>query len=395
MARRSRHDRNLRTAQAPEASGTLAVDAQPDLTALMDAAVDAIVVMRADGTILAFSKAAEQMFGYRADEIVGQQVSLLMPEPYRSHHSEYVERFERTKEARIIGIGREVQAIRRDGKVFPVRLSVGETRTETGHRFVGIIHDLTSERAAELERHSLETRLAHVSRLSLLGEMAAGIAHEINQPLAAITNYSQAAKNILERGSLDSGSLRTACAGIADQVQRAGDVIQNLRKFVRAREIEKKHLSLEEIIEGAMVLVHADASHAGVTIETVFEPGLPCVSANAVQLQQVLLNLTRNAVDAMREQTRRPREITISTRRAGSDKVEFLVSDRGPGVPANLEEAIFHPFFTTKRDGLGVGLAISRSIVESHGGELSFESRDGGGTTFIVKLPIAKDHEQA
>ena len=386
-----KHDRNLRTPDA--GSGPSAVAAQPDLAALMDAAVDAIIVMQPDGSMVAFSRAAEQMFGYRADEVIGQRVEMLMPEPYRSNHADYVERYCATGEPHIIGIGREVQAIRKDGRIFPARLSVGEARTATGRRFVGIIHDLTSQRAAELERHSLESRLAHVSRLSLLGEMAAGIAHEINQPLAAINNYSHAAKNILERDNVDPVTLRTACAGIAEQVQRAGEVIQNLRKFVRTREIEKQRLSLREIIEGAMVLVNADASHEGVAVATVYADDLPTVSANAVQLQQVLLNLTRNAVDAMRGQTRRPKEMLIETRRAGPDRVEFRVSDRGPGISTTLEEAIFHPFFTTKKEGLGVGLAISRSIVEGHGGELGFEGRDGGGTTFVVTLPVSEDEQ--
>jgi len=366
---------------------------QTDFAALMDAAVDAIIVIEADGSVAAFSRAAAQMFGYTAEEMIGRPVELLMPEPYRSEHSSYIERYERTGEARIMGVGRQIKAMRRNGEVFPVWLSVGQSETAAGRHFVGIIRDLTEQRRAELERHSLEIRLAHVARLSLLGEMAAGIAHEINQPLTAITNYSQAARTLLERGERDDDILKSACAGIVSQVERAGAVIRNLRKFVRMREIEKESLSLDQVVDGVMVLITADANHAGIAVETRLAPDLPQVSGNAVQLQQVLLNLTRNAVDAMRGTVGRPKELTIETARAGPDKVEFRVSDRGPGISSRLEDAIFNPFFTTKKEGLGVGLAISRSIVEAHGGSLTHDDRPGGGTTFTVTLPIPEEDD--
>jgi two-component system sensor kinase FixL len=328
------------------------------------------------------------MFGYSADEIIGRPVTTLMPEPYRSQHEGYVERYERTGEPHIIGIGRQVEAVASDGKAFPIWLSVGEAHSKAGRRFVGIIHDLTEQRAAERERHALESRLAHVSRLSLLGEMAAGIAHEINQPLSAMTNYAQAARNMIERGQRDNETLVLACRGIAEQAQRAGEVIQNLRRFVRKREIEKEALRLSDLIEGVLLLVTADATHAGVSVQTELADDLPEILGNAVQLQQVVLNLTRNSVDAMRDKGVRGKEMLIQTRRGPVGRVEVLVCDRGPGVASSLEEAIFHPFFTTKQDGLGVGLAISRSIVESHGGELVCEGRAGGGAAFIVSLPV-------
>ena len=368
--------------------------ASDDFAALMKAAVDAIVVIEQDGNVIAFSRAAEEMFGYSAAEMLGQDVRVLMPDPYRSRHHSYVQAYCDTGNPQIIGTGRKVQAIRKSGEVFPVWLSVGESRTDSRRHFVGIIRDLSDQQKAEIERHSLELRLAHVSRLSLLGEMAAGIAHEINQPLTAISNYSEAAKNLLACDAPDPETLRKACTGIADQVQRAGEVITNLRKFVRKREIEKKPLHLSELIDGVMVLVNADATHEGVDVETRLTEGLDPVFGNAVQLQQVLLNLTRNAVDAMRGGPVRPRDLLIETAAAGPEFVEFRVSDRGQGVSASLVEAIFHPFFTTKEDGLGVGLAISRSIVESHGGRLSYEDRSGGGSTFIVRLPILKTSEQ-
>ena len=359
-----------------------------ELAALMQAAVDAIVVIETSGKIVAFSRSAERMFGYAAQEVIGLSVSTLMPEPYRSAHAGYVEHYQATGDAHIIGTGREVKAVRKDGSLFPVWLSVGEAKSESGHRFVGIIRDLTEQQAAELERHSLENRLEHVSRLSLLGEMAAGIAHEINQPLTAIANYSQAARNIVNRGNQDPRIVNAACEGITEQVHRAGDVIKNLRKLVRKHEVEKSTLNLQGLVDGVMVLIRADAAHEGVAVESRFADALPDITGNAVQLQQVLLNLTRNAVDAMRDTIGRPKKLSIETREAGDGNVEIRVSDRGPGVSSSLEEAIFNPFFTTKQHGLGVGLAISRSIVSAHGGELTYEEREGGGSTFIVSLPI-------
>ena len=356
----------------------------------MEAAVDAIVVIEEDGRIVAFSRAAQRMFGYSERSILGKPVTTLMPEPYRTEHASYLARYQSTRQAHIIGIGREVEAMRQDGTTFPIWLSVGEASSDSGVRYVGILRDLTDEREAEHERHALEVRLAHVSRLSLLGEMAAGIAHEINQPLSAITNFAQAAKHVLERDDVDREMLSEACTGISEQVHRAGEVIRNLRKFVKTREIEKNRLDLRELIRGVLSLVHADASHAGVAVEIEFAEDLPEISGNAVQLQQVLLNLTRNAVDAMRDRKNRTKQMSIKTGYGTDGFVQFQVCDRGTGISANLGDAIFHPFVTTKSDGLGVGLAISRSIVEAHGGTLSYEPRPEGGSIFTVALPAVE-----
>jgi two-component system sensor kinase FixL len=221
-----------------------------------------------------------------------------------------------------------------------------------------------------------------------MGEMAAGIAHEINQPLSAIANYAQAAKHMLGRGSLKPDSLKSACGGIADEVQRAGSVLENLRNFIRKREIEKESVNLNDVIKGALTLVSVDSGNADVAVFTKFADGLPPVRGNPVQLQQVLLNLTRNAVDATKGAIGSRRAISISTRQPDPTTVEFRVSDRGPGVSPNLADAIFHPFVTTKVEGLGVGLAISRTIVEAHGGQLTYEDNPEGGAIFVVTLPL-------
>jgi two-component system sensor kinase FixL len=361
--------------------------ATAELRALLDAAVDAIVVIDESGNISTFNAAAERMFGYSADEVVGRQIDVLMPEPDRSRHRGYMERYLETGEARVIGIGREVLACRKNGEIFPIALSVGEARDAFGRRFVGIIRDLSSQRAAERRTRALEARLAHVARFNLMGEMAAGIAHEINQPLSAIATYAQAAKRIIQRDSPDVAVLSDVCAKIDEQARRAGQVIENLRKFIRKQEIDTQVLDVNGVVADAMNLIEADAHAEGIPVTVRYGEGLPAVKADAVQLQQVLLNLTRNSVDAMRDSPTKDAGITIVTELADGNRIRIAVADRGHGVSRHLAEHIFHPFVTTKRDGLGVGLAISRTIVQSYGGTLTCRDNPGGGAIFEVELP--------
>lgn len=371
----------------------LPLGAAGELRALIEAAVDAIVVIDESGSILSFSPAAERMFGYEADEVIDRDVSILMPEPYRSEHAGYIRRYRRTGEARIIGIRREAEGLRSDGTIFPIMLSVGAATSPLQRRYVGIIRDLTDQRESERELHALEARLEHVGRFSLMGEMAAGIAHEINQPLSSIQNYSQAAKNLLRRGDMEG--LSDACVGISEQVQRAAQVVENIRGFIRKRAVTKTWVDLNTVIRDTLGLVSVDARDAGIAVETDFATDLPRIRGNAVQLQQVLLNLTRNAVDAMREGRRSgQRRIAISTMPADDGGVVCEVRDTGPGIAQSLADSIFHPFVTTKVDGLGVGLAISRTIVEAHGGELTYRDNPDGGAIFSVSLPVEQENAE-
>lgn len=357
-----------------------------ELDALLEAAVDAIIVIDEGGKIAQFNAAAEQLFGYSDDEIKGQPIETLMPDPYRSEHAAYMRRYLDGGEPHIIGIGREVEALKRNGETFPISLSVGEARRPHRH-FVGIIRDLSEVRAAERERHALETRLAQVGRFSLMGEMAAGIAHEINQPLSAIANYSQAARRLLASATPNRAQLEKACHGISEQAHRAGHVIENLRGFIRKQDTRKVPIDLNDVVRDALSLALSDTNSAGIRLTTQYANDLPKVEGNTVQLQQVLLNLTRNAVDAMRDALRKDEGILIQTRLGAVDRVELCVTDHGPGISSQLDQAIFHPFVTTKPEGLGVGLAISQTIVRAHGGELTYANNPGCGATFTVSLP--------
>lgn len=365
--------------------------AAAELHALLDAAVDAIVVIDDRGSITTFNAAAERMFGYSAAAVLGKNVSMLMTEPNRSSHDEYLRHYAATGEARIIGIGREVEARRADGSVFPIRLAVGEAADARGRRFVGIIRDITAQRQAEQRTRSLEQRLAHVGRFNLMGEMAAGIAHEINQPLAAISTYAQAAARIVQRADADVASLADVCGKIDAQAQRASQVIENLRKFIRKQDIETQVLDVDAVLDDVWSLIEADGHAAGISVRRVRGADLPKVRADAVQLQQVLLNLTHNAVDSMREGAAKERGIEVATQAGTDGRVAITVVDHGHGVPWQLGDNIFHPFVTTKREGLGVGLAISKTIVLSFGGVLGYTDNPGGGSIFRVELPALRE----
>jgi two-component system sensor kinase FixL len=363
--------------------------------ALLDAAVDAIVIIDERGKIITFNRAAEHMFGYAAADVLGNNVSVLMDEPYRSEHDGYVARYVATGEAHIIGKGREVEARRANGEVFPVSLAVGEASDGDKRRFVGIVRDLSAQRAAEQSARSLELRLAHVGRFNLMGEMAAGIAHEINQPLSAIATYAQAGKRLLQRETPDVAMLAEICVKIDDQARRAGQVIDNLRKFIRKQEIDTQSLDVNRVVDDVMSLIEVDAHSEGIPVHVRAAKGLPNVRADAVQLQQVLLNLTRNSVDAMRGGLSKERGIIIATERCAEGRVRITVTDHGHGVSAQLGDNIFHPFVTTKRDGLGVGLAISRTIVQSYGGTLGYAENPAGGAVFTVELPAEQEQDPA
>ena len=361
-----------------------------EFQALLDAAVDAIVVIDEAGKIITFNGAAERMFGYAAADVLGRNVSMLMDEPYRSQHNQYVAHYVENGDAHIIGKGREVEARRANGEVFPVSLAVGEAVDGDRRRFVGIVRDLSEQRAAEQSARALELKLAHVGRFNLMGEMAAGIAHEINQPLSAIATYAQAGKRVLQRDNLDIAMLAEICSKIDDQARRAGQVIDNLRKFIRKQDVDTQSLDVNSVIDDVLNLVEVDTRSEGIPVHSRMSSGLPNVRADAVQLQQVLLNLTRNAVDAMRGGLGKERGILIATEPGATGGVRITVTDHGHGVSPQLGDNIFHPFVTTKRDGLGVGLAISKTIVQSYGGTLGYSENPAGGAVFTVELPAGQ-----
>jgi two-component system, LuxR family, sensor kinase FixL len=487
------------------------------LDALLDAAVDAIVLIGRDGRITQFNRAAEHMFGYGADEVTGQNVNCLMPEPYRGEHDGYISRYLRTGEARIIGIGREVTGRRRDGSEFPMELSVGEIKSATGHGFVGIIRDVTQRHAfqeqlrlqgeelrlifdsaptalvtttadyrllrgnrawyellgyteaqiadlscsdivhpddypaftqatrqltqagagqawrselrlvtrtggvihalaqvgaidhaldghffilelvdrtaqalAEREALDLRERVAHLARLNTMGEMATGIAHELNQPLTAISTYAQASRRLIASGRGELAEIVGTLDKIAAQADRAGEVIRRLRAMLVRRESQREHIDSGQLVRDVVRLAEIDLRERNLVLKLRVNHRLPAVFIDKVQIQQVVLNLLRNGIEAMSEAST-ANEIAIATALADDGMLEISVSDSGPGVSEAAASRLFEAFFTTKPQGLGMGLAICRSIAQSHGGDLVFSNNRYGGATFTLRLPVSEE----
>jgi len=482
---------------------------------LIHAAVDGVILIDEHGVVEVFNPAAERIFGYGADEVIGRNVNLLMPQGEGACHDGYLAHYMKTGERRIIGIGREVVARRRSGETFPMDLAVGEVPSSEGRKFVGFVRDLTQRKrmeetirvredelrevldnvpigifTAELpgiiqagnpalhrllryaddelsgisfiellsgedyrrltamvadlaqgagSEHTAELRmrrrddvvldvslhiglvaragdsplivgmvvdrtekvrseevarqarehLAHVGRLTTLGEMASAIAHEINQPLTAIANHAQAARRLIASGKVEPGMLEEACTQIAEQALRAGQVVRRIRAFVTKRESNKELTTLHEVARSVLELAAADAREAGVRVDLRLDASPPTVLIDPVQLQQVCLNLIRNAIDAMHETPPDGRVLEIGGRVDGALH-EVYFDDRGPGVPATVSDRLFHPFFTTKPDGMGMGLSISQSIVAAHGGTLKYRTNDHGGARFTITLPIVE-----
>jgi two-component system sensor kinase FixL len=487
--------------------------------ALMEAAVDAIVVIDHRGRITATNDATCRVFGYRTDELLGENVSKLMPEPDRSAHDGYIARYLETGEGRIIGIGRAVRAQRRDGSIFPMQLAVGRVRDSDPPRFVGLLRDVTHEQAAlcalqaerdraraflelndailleidaerrvcdintrgaellgaplqeiigrdwldfvngdaERERgvamlrsalasgHSRERefdavdmigghrrvywrciarraadgrpagwlcsgtdvtdqarreadalmaqeRLTRVARLATVGEMAAGVAHEINQPLTAITTYARACARYLEMPEPDFAELKEAVREIGAEGLRAGEIIRRLRKMARSDGDETRALAnLNTLIEELRSLLQADARMHDVRLSMALESTLPSVVVNATQLQQVVLNLVRNAFEAVSGIPAGARIVELTTTHDNEGEVEIRVRDNGPGIAASIADSLFDQFTTTKETGTGLGLAISRTVVQAHRGNIGVRKVEPHGAEFYVRLPAAEE----
>lgn len=363
------------------------------LRSILETVPDAMIVIDEQALIQSFSAAAERLFGCEAGEVIGENIKILMPEPYRGQHDGYMHRYLTTGERRIIGIGRVVVGQRKDGSTFPMELAVGEMRSGGQRYFTGFIRDLTERQRTEARLQELQSELVHMSRFTALGEMASTLAHEINQPLTAIANYLKGCRRLLEQSQDEHAAmLREAVSQAAEQALRAGRVIRHLREFVSRGESGRHIESLPKLIQEASALALVGAKEKGVRVSYRFAPEAELVLADRIQIQQVLLNLIRNAIEAMQDSPRR--ELVVATAAEDSDgMVEISVADTGSGIAEEITEQLFQPFITTKKNGMGVGLSICRTIVEAHGGRIWAESKPGEGTTFRFTLRMVKEEE--
>jgi two-component system sensor kinase FixL len=363
------------------------------LQSILDTVPDAMVVIEAGGLIQSFSSAAERLFGWTAQEVIGQNVRLLMPEPYRTAHDGYLERYKQTGERRIIGIGRIVVGARKDGSTFPMELSVGET-TGKSPFFTGFVRDLSERQQTEAKLHDMQMELVHVSRLLAMGEMASTLAHEINQPLSAIAHLLTGSRRLIERGrEEDKPKIGDALDKAAAQALRAGEVIQRMRAFVARGDSERAMEILPKLIEEASALALIGAKEHRIDVRFQLDPRANSVFVDRVQIQQVLLNLIRNAIEAMQQS--RERRLLVSTTFDDAGATLVTVSDTGAGISDEVADQLFQPFMTTKAQGMGVGLSISKSIIESHGGRIWVEPNPSGGTIFKFTLPTTAVEDAA
>jgi two-component system sensor kinase FixL len=334
------------------------------------------------------------MFGYRADEVIGRNVKMLMPEPYRSEHDGYIANYLATGERRIIGIGRTVIARHKSGSTFPMELAVGEVKTPDGHVFTGFIRDISDRVAAQARANKLQEELNHVGRLTAMGEIASMIVHELNQPLTAIANFGEAAKRVVTAGG-DSGRAAEFMEKSVAQAHRASEMIRRLRSFVSRGQGEMEPISVNEVVRDAARLALIGAADQRIATRFELAQGLPEVMADRIQVQQVVVNLIRNGVEAMLEAKGEGTGglgtcglgLAISTALAADGAVHIAVADTGPGIAPDVRDTLFAPFSTTKKTGMGIGLSVSKSIVEAHGGRIWVEPGAGCGSRFVFSLP--------
>jgi two-component system sensor kinase FixL len=281
----------------------------------------------------------------------------------------------------------EVSLVRGNGSLAQCSVNCGVTTEHARPLFIAQVVDRTGELAMESEMREQRERLAHVGRLLTMGEMASGIAHEITQPLTAIATYAQAVRRMLSRGPEPGSEIIGAMEQIAKQAERAGEIIRQLRGFMRKEEVRSEGVDINQQLQAVARLADVDLRHNETRVELQLETDLPKVMADPLQIQQVALNLIRNAIDAMHDIAPSRRLIGIRSRRGSAGEVEFSVSDRGPGVAIADRERLFAPFFTTKTQGMGLGLSISTTIVQSFGGRLWYDEAQGGGAVLNVSLP--------
>ncbi len=360
------------------------------LRSILETVPDAMVVIDQRGVVQSFSRAAERLFGYAPAEVCGNNVRMLMPSPYRDQHDGYLNRYLTTGERRIIGIGRVVVGLRKDGSTFPMELSVGEVNQNGRKLFTGFVRDLTERQQTDQRLQELQEGLLHVSRLRSMGQMAAALAHELNQPLTAIGNYVRAAQRLLEQSEPNLPRARQAMNLAAQQTLRSGEIIRRLRAFVARGEVTRRPESVAKLIEEASALALVGAKEHGIKVLITIDPDMPNAMVDRVQVQQVLLNLIRNAVEAMED--RDTRELSVGTV-VQAGVVLVSVADTGSGISPEIEAKLFQPFVTTKADGMGIGLSVCRTIVEAHGGRLWVEPNAGGGSVFRFTLPTGDDDE--
>lgn len=352
------------------------------LAAIIESSDDAIIAKDLNGIVTAWNAAAERLFGYTAGEILGRPLTVIFPARRTHEEAAILQRIARGERIEHY----ETERSHKDGRIFPVSVTVWPVRDASG-KLTGasnITRDL-SERDAHARRiRELQSELVHAQRLNELGQFISALVHEVNQPLTAIRNYLGACRRLTAAGNL--GGVESALTHVEDQAKRTQDIVQRIRNFVRKRDVDMRTENLAELVGEAIEITRASARGEDISIIADVHPGTS-VHVDKVQVQQVLFNLMRNGIEAMHGRPKR--EIRIAARSAGDDMIEVSLADTGPGLPEAIRDRLFQPFVTTKETGMGIGLSVCRTIVETHGGRLWAEASSGEGAVFRLTLPAS------
>jgi two-component system, LuxR family, sensor kinase FixL len=357
------------------------------LRTLTETAVDGVILIDARGVVLMFNPACEKLFGYSADTVIGENVKMLMPQPYRHEHDRYITNYRDTRDPKIIGIGREVIGLRKDGSTFPMDLSVGEARQDGESIFVGIIRDLTSRKRTEAELEQARAELVRVARVTALGELGAAIAHEVNQPLTGLVSSGNACLRWLAGDVPNLKAARESVERMISAGSRAGEVIRRIRALVGNAPPLRDRLNINDAITEVIALIRGEIQRNRISLRTKLSTDVPVVLGDRIQLQQVILNLIRNAMEAMSDVGPQPRELSVSSAKDGPNGALVSVRDSGTGLDGTVLDRLFETFYTTKAHGMGIGLAVSRTIIQAHGGRLWAAPNVPQGAIFQFTLP--------
>ena len=368
-------------------------ESEARIRAVMENVADCVVTIDDTGRIESFNAAAERTFGYAESEVVGRNVAMLMNDADKSQHDSYLQRFLDTGIGKIIGVGpRELTGRRKDGSTVPVELAVSEMTVGKKRMFIGAMRDITERKLAEDMSRQHERELARLLRRNTVGEMAAALAHEINQPLASIVNFSRGCARRFRSGNWKSDEILNALDEISEQAERASSIIRHIGEFIHSPEPKRTLADINDLVRSVATLTEAEFGIHGVKVTFELADGLPPVSVSVIEIEQVVLNLMMNSLDAMKETGRGDREIVIQTSLARRDAVEVAVRDVGAGLDGGMLDMVFDPYFTTKENGMGLGLSISRTIIDAHGGKLSAGLNADRGATFHFTLPAQREN---
>jgi PAS domain S-box-containing protein len=356
--------------------------------AIMDSAIDAIVTIDHEGRITEFNPAAEHIFGYHRDEVLGAYLAdVIIPPSLREKHRQGLAHYLATGESRILGRRLELTAVRRDGSEFPVELAVTRIPLDGPPSYTGFLRDLTDRKQSEEALGKARAELARVARATTLGALMASIAHEVNQPLTGIITNASTCLRMLDADPPNVEGARETVRRTIRDGNRASDVITRLRALFTKKDATTEAVDLNEAVRDVIALSLRELQTSRVVLQTELTDDLPPVSGDRVQLQQVILNLVLNAADAMSGINDRPRQLLIRTECDEGNHVSLAVQDAGVGLEPQGVDKLFEAFYTTKSGGMGIGLSVSRSIIESHHGRLWAAPNDGPGATFSFSIP--------